>query len=118
MKFLKFTVEREDSTYHNYIPTELWNYTVVTHLIQKIKVEEGQEEQIVGKPAQALALESSSMMEKAETFPKNIKHSNDGKIINEVFETKIMKMPYQVIINNEEDVERFVKWLESNLVEV
>lgn len=116
MKFLKFTVEREDSTYHNYIPTELWNFTIVTHLVQKIKVEEGQEEKIAGKPERALVFENASMMDRVETLPKNIKHDKTGKIITEIFENKSVKMPYQLIVNGQEDVERFVGWLESNLV--
>lgn len=118
MKFLKFTVEREESTYNNYIPTELWNFTIVTHLVQKIQVEEGQEEKTVGKPSQALVFENSSMMDKVEDLLKEVKHDKSGKVITRKFENKIIKMPYQLIVNNEEDVERFVSWLESNLVEV
>lgn len=116
MKFLKFTVEREDSTYHNYIPTELWNFTVVTHLVQKIKIEEGQEEQVVGEPAQALVFENSAMLDKVDDVLKEVKHDKTGKVITRKFENKILKMPYQIIVNNKEDVERFVGWLESNLV--
>jgi len=116
MKFLKFTVEREDSIYNNYIPTELWNFTIVTHLVQKIKVEEGQEAQVVGKPEQALVFENASMMDKVEDLLKEVKHDKSGKIITRKFENKVLKMPYQLIVNGQEDVERFVGWLESNVV--
>lgn len=116
MKFLKFTVEKEDSTYNNYIPTELWNFTIATHLVQKIKVEAGQEEQVTGKPAQALVFENASMMDKIEDLLKEVKHDKTGKVITRKFENKVLKMPYQLIVNSEEDVERFVKWFESNLI--
>lgn len=116
MKFIKFTVEKEDSTYNNYIPTELWNFTIVTHLIQKIKVEEGQDLQEVGKPAQALVFENSSTMDTVQDLLKEVKHDKTGKVITRKFENKVIQSPYQIVINAEEDVLRFVEWLESNLV--
>lgn len=118
MKFLKFTVEREESTYNNYIPTEMWNFNIATHMIQKIKVEEGQEEQIVGKPAEALVFESPNAVDRVEELLKEVKHDKTGKIVTRKFENKVISSPNQYIINNQEDITRIVAWLESNLVEV
>ena len=119
MKFLKFTFDTDSSVYVNYIPTEPYNFTVVSHLTQKpAKPVEGveQSEPAETELAQAIVFESSSMMDKVEDILKEIKHDKSGKIITRKFENKVLRTPYQITVDDKDAIANILKWLESNVV--
>lgn len=120
MKFLKFTFDTDTSVYINYIPTEQYNFTVVSHLTQKpAKPVEGVEQSEPEEPvelAQAIVFESASMMDKVEQLPTEIKHSRDGKIITRKFKNEVVRTPYQITVDDKDAIANILKWLESNVV--
>lgn len=119
MKFLKFTFDTDQSVYVNYIPTEQYNFTVVSHLTQKPapKVEGvEQSEPAETELAQAIVFESASMMDKVEQVMTEVKHSRDGKIITRKFKNEVVRTPYQVTVDDKDAIANILVWLESNVV--
>jgi len=116
MKFLKFTFDTDQSVYVNYIPTEQYNFTVVSHLTQKPPKTEGVEQAEPLELAQAIVFESSSMMDKVEDILKEVKHDKTGKIITRKFENKVIRTPYQITVDDKDAIANILAWLESNVV--
>lgn len=118
MKFLKFEVETADSFYTNYIPTEVWNFVLVSHIRQKPKpkvegVEETEQQEELG---QALIFENPSGIDSVQDLIKEVKSDRSGKIMTRKFENKVIRSPYQVVINSKDTVENLVSWFESNVI--
>lgn len=121
MKFLKFTFDTDSSVYVNYIPTEQYNFALVSHLMQKTAPKvEGVEQTEPSEPeelAQAIIFESASMMDKVEQVMTEVKHSRDGKIITRKFKNEVIRTPYQTTVDDKDAIANILKWLESNVID-
>lgn len=109
MKFIKYSAETESSTFTNYVPTESWNFCVVSHMVKKVTPESPEEQE-------SLMFESDSFIRVFQKTVKQQKRDNSGKIITTSFENKEVDQPYNLIVSNQEEIVSILQYLESNVI--
>lgn len=109
MKFFKYTSETESSNFTNYVPTENWNFCVVSYITKKVSEEDPE-------PQETLLFETDSFIRVFQKTIKQQKRDNSGKILTTSFENKEVDQPYNIVVSNPEEIQRILNYLEENLV--
>lgn len=113
MKFLKYKVEQERTSFTNYIPTENWNFVIVSHLVRKLTKEEIESGET---PEESLVFQTGSMVKVFSKVLRERKVSKDGKIMTERFDNPQTEEPYLLSVRNKADIDSILEYLNQNVV--
>ena len=119
MQFIKFKKENERSYLTYWVPTEQYNYNMICHIVRK--PEENKEESAEQKDEQkerteALIFETGVLVTISHQVLKERKIQQGGKILKEVYDQTTSQEPYQVVVNEPEDIARLVQWLNERTI--
>lgn len=101
-----------------YVPLEKWAHSMVylesTTSKEVVPATEETEATEVEKITKLLVFEQASPFEIVEQRPIMGKLDKNGRPHSFKFEYKDIKAPYTIIVSNEETIEKFENWLNSN----
>jgi len=121
MQFIKFKKENERSYLTYWVPVAQYNYNMICHIVRKPeetsdKENDEQKEEKTKERNEALIFETGVLVTISHQVLKERKIQQGGKILKEVYDQTTSQEPYQVVVNEPEDIARLVQWLNESTI--